>query len=132
MKLEDYRQNFYEYSGKASDISRQLAFAAIAIIWLFKPGNPGQFALPRELLLPGICVVLALTLDILQYCVASAIWRFYYRSLEKRHASETKDLPKHSEWLERPITSFFVAKLIAMVVAYCLICRYLIGALSFV
>jgi hypothetical protein len=36
MKLQDYRNDFYLFSGKASDISRQLAFAAIAIIWIFK------------------------------------------------------------------------------------------------
>jgi hypothetical protein len=34
--VEDYRKTSYEFSGKASDASRQLAFAAIAVIWLFK------------------------------------------------------------------------------------------------
>jgi len=40
MNLQDYRDDFYTYSGKASDISRQLAFAGIAIIWIFKKEVP--------------------------------------------------------------------------------------------
>jgi hypothetical protein len=36
MKVEEYWKISNEFSGKASDISRQLAFAAIAVIWLFK------------------------------------------------------------------------------------------------
>ena len=36
MKLSDYRETYYEFSGKASDVTRQLAFAGIAIVWIFK------------------------------------------------------------------------------------------------
>lgn len=35
MTLSDYLASYYELSGKASDVSRQLAFAGIAVIWVF-------------------------------------------------------------------------------------------------
>ena len=66
MNLQDYRDDFYTYSGKASDISRQLAFAGIAIIWIFKKKVPATgLTVPSELILPGILIVLALGVDLL-------------------------------------------------------------------
>jgi len=32
MKLSEYKQDFYSFTGKLSDINRQIAFAGIAII----------------------------------------------------------------------------------------------------
>jgi hypothetical protein len=58
MKIADYWKDFYELSGKASDISRQLAFAAIAVIWLFKTDTrTGQITIPPELIRAGILIV---------------------------------------------------------------------------
>jgi len=75
MKLDDYRETFYSYTGKASDISRQLAFAGIAIIWIFKKDLPGAgLTVPRELIVPGLLIVLALGFDLLQYCLGTVIW----------------------------------------------------------
>ena len=37
-KIEDYREDFYFFTGKASEVNRQLAIAGIAVIWIFK--NP--------------------------------------------------------------------------------------------
>jgi len=82
--VEHYRQTFYEFSGKASDATRQLAFAAIAVIWLFKKDTPqGQLSIPY-LFVPGILVVAALTADLLQYSVGAGIWYTYYRYLRGR------------------------------------------------
>jgi hypothetical protein len=86
VKLAEYRKTFYEFSGKASDVSRQLSFAAIAIIWLFKNDLPGggHPTIPHALIFPGILIVTALAADLLQYTLASLIWRLYYRYLEKK------------------------------------------------
>jgi hypothetical protein len=52
MKVEEYWKISNEFSGKASDISRQLAFAAIAVIWLFKIDTPtGNITIPPDLIL---------------------------------------------------------------------------------
>jgi hypothetical protein len=130
MKLQDYRDTFYTFTGKASDISRQLAFAAIAVIWLFKSDEKGQLSIPNELVLPGILVVSALTLDLLQYCLGAGIWYSFYRSQEKQRALEDKEIT-HSVWLERPLSAIFWIKVALVVAAYCLILVYLVRMLGF-
>jgi hypothetical protein len=130
MKLQGYRDDFYTFSGKASDISRQLAFAGIAIIWIFKKDQPGAITIPRELVFPGLFIVLALSFDLLQYCVASVIWRIFYRSKEKAYVSEDVEL-EHSIWLEVPIYIIFWAKIICVFAAYYFIFEYLIRVLTF-
>ena len=46
--LKDYRADFYTFTGKASDITRQLAFAGIALIWIFKTDRTGTFRYPSR------------------------------------------------------------------------------------
>jgi len=95
MNLQDYRDDFYTYSGKASDISRQLAFAGIAIIWIFKKEVPATgLTVPRELILPGILIVLALGVDLLQYCLATVIWWLFYRKKEREGVHEDTARPQ--------------------------------------
>ncbi len=48
MKLSDYRETYYEFSGKLSDVSRQLSFAGIALIWLFKLDSTPVPKVPDE------------------------------------------------------------------------------------
>jgi hypothetical protein len=128
MKLQDYRNDFYAFSGKASDLNRQLAFAAIALIWLFKRDVSGQPTIPAELVLPGILVVLSLTFEMLHYCVASIIWRIFYRAKERENVAETAELV-HSVWLERPIWALFVIKIICVIAAYLFIFAFLLHTL---
>jgi hypothetical protein len=129
VKIPDYRATFYEFTGKASDLNRQLGFAAIALIWLFKKDAGGALTLPSELILPGILVVSSLTLDMVQYCVAAIVWRFYYRSKEKAGISDDTELGLHDERLELPIWFFFVAKIVCIVAAYAFIFRFLVKVL---
>jgi len=132
MKLADYRDTYYEFTGKVSDISRQLAFAGIAIIWIFKKETPGTgLTVPRELLIPGVLIVVALIFDLLQYCIATVTWFFFYRTIEMRGVSEDAELGRHSVWLEVPINTAFWLKVISLGAAYVLIARYLFNTLSF-
>jgi len=130
MKLTEYRNDFYTYSGKASDLNRQLAFAGIAVIWLFKKDSSGELTIPRDLVFPGMFIVVSLILDMLHYCVASVTWRLFYRSKEKAGVNEEIEIT-HSVWLERPMWFLFLAKVAFVVLAYILILRFLIKVLSF-
>jgi hypothetical protein len=126
MILKEYRETYYFYTGKASDISRQLAFAAIAVIWLFKKDTGGtQLTIPVDLVLPGIFVVSALAVDLLQYCLGAIIWYLFYRSKEKKNVSETENID-HSEWLDRPINFLFWAKVVLVALAYYYILLFLL------
>ena len=128
MKLQDYRNDSYVFSGKASDLNRQLAFAGIALIWLFKKDVSGEPTISPVLIAAGILIVLSLTCDMLHYCVGWFTWYRFYRGKEDAGVSEDTELD-HDEGLVRPITAFFVAKIVFVVAAYVLILIFLVKLL---
>lgn len=131
MNLQGYRETFYTYSGKASDLNRQLGFAGIAIVWLFKKEPTGGLTIPHELVLPSFLIVTSLACDMLQYCLGSVIWRWFYRSKEKHGVKEDKDL-SHNVWLERPIAIMFWLKISLILLAYIFISLFLWNHISFI
>lgn len=54
MRLSQIREAYEELSGKLSDVNRQLAFAGIGIIWIFKITDDHSPIIPNELLEPVI------------------------------------------------------------------------------
>ena len=131
MKLQGYRETFYIYSGKVSEITRQLAFAGIALIWLFKKESAGQFSVPRELIMPGALIVAALALDLVHYIIGSVVWFVFYREQEKIGRSEEKEID-HSAWLELPIWIPFFLKTACVLTAYAMMLQYLLRAIAFI
>jgi hypothetical protein len=130
MKLNDYREAFYTFSGKASDLNRQLAFAGIALIWLFKRDVGAQLTIPSELLYPAVFIVASLALDMLHYCIAASIWHWFYRTKERAGVTDNAQLKRHSPSLEWPIYSIFWAKIAFVLMAYIGIFVFLLRALS--
>lgn len=124
MKLKDARDFYYFYSGKTSDLVRQLGFAGIAVIWLFKYEAQGVPKVPEALAPPLMLIVLGLALDLLQYAVATFIWGLFQRHKEKSGVGEDADFlaPKQFNW---PTIVFFTIKAIAIIAAYAYLLRYL-------
>ncbi len=125
MKLADYRTDFYTFSGKASDFCRQLAFAGIALIWVFKSDGIRGPTLPDNLTWPAALIVLALAFDLTHYLVASCIWRSFYRGKEKAGVTESDDTLSHDPALELPIWLLFIFKIAAVSAAYFFLLAYL-------
>jgi hypothetical protein len=50
MTLGEIKESFYAISGQVSDLTRKLALAGIAIIWIFK--TTGTNNIPKDLYLP--------------------------------------------------------------------------------
>jgi hypothetical protein len=123
VKLKDYKNEFYELSGKASDFNRQIAFAGIAIIWLFKITTSNSTIIPKELILPVKLFVLALSLDLIHYVCSSTIWGFYFLIMERRQFRE-EDEVTHSGLLAIPIWLLYYSKIIVVLVAYYLLFIY--------
>lgn len=129
MRLQGYRDTFYTFSGKVSDICRQLALAGIAILWIFKTESNGQLSVPHELVLPGLLIVAGLLADLLQYFVGAIIWFLYYRWQEFQGVGEDTEL-SHSIWFEAPIHFLFWAKAILFIIAYYYIFVFFFHAVS--
>lgn len=114
-----------EASDKSSEINRQLAFAGIAIIWVFKTDSGGRQIVPDELFLPGLFLVLSLTFDLLQYVIKSEIWYRVTRKNEKARIKEFTVRP----WINYPGDILYWIKIVATLLAYVLLIRFLVAQL---
>ena len=126
MELKKYLEAYHEFSGKASDIARQLAFAAIAIIWIFKTNSIEIIAIPNELIRPSALIIMALAFDLLQYVIASIIWKIFYSLKERKGVPVDQDV-KASPWLSRIVLFFFIFKILFVIVGYILIFKFILS-----
>jgi hypothetical protein len=124
MKLKDARDNYYFYSGKTSDLVRQLALAGIAVIWIFKFDVQGIPKIPEALSLPLTLIVLGLSFDLLQYVLATTIWGIFQRKKELSGIDEETAFlaPEQFNW---PAITCFVLKTVSVMVAYGYLLAYL-------
>ena len=121
MKLADCLERYEYFSGKASDILRQLGFAGIALIWVFR--DESQYNIPAELVPAGILIVIGLALDLLHYVTGTAIWGIYHRWKERHGGKGTEFLaPRSINW---PTLTLFWGKVFAMIGAYFFIILFL-------
>jgi hypothetical protein len=123
MNLKDCRESYYYNSGKASDISRNLGFAGLALIWAFRVAEgAGEAAIPNDLRWAGVFLVGGLTLDFLQYIGATLVWGAYHRIKEKRGTREDEDFlaPRQINYYG---LVFFWLKALAILVACILLVR---------
>lgn len=126
MKLSDARENYYYQSGKLGEIGRQLAFAGIAVIWIFK--TEGFNNVPRELVLPALFFVAALAFDYFQYVYATIAWGLFHRVKEVQ-AAKTKDgeqddfkAPRSINW---PSVTLLWLKVFLLAGGYMVLLRFL-------
>ena len=124
MKLKDVLGYYRDYSGKASDINRQLGFAGIAIIWIFKSSSLAQPLLPKPLVLPALFLSLGLFFDLLHYVVAAIIWKAFHSSKERKGVKVEGEV-RASPWLNKPIWALFGIKLIFTFLGYIFIFNFL-------
>jgi hypothetical protein len=136
MKLADLRETYQFFSEKTSEIVRNLGFAGIALIWLFKVTNNGRDVVQPELVPAGALIVLGLALDLLHAIVGTATWGIYNRvkeeQLDARAAREKNFDPEEEDFLAPvpinwPALALFWSKIAAMLAAYIILIRFLVG-----
>ncbi|MCK5707547.1 MAG: hypothetical protein KAI43_07815 [Candidatus Aureabacteria bacterium] len=126
MKLSEYKKAYYIRSGKTSDISRQLAFAGIALVWIFRMENSTFPKIPYELLLSLYYLVCSLMLDLFQYVFGTLIWGGFHRFHEAKKNNILNDPEiSASAWLNAPINICFGVKLGSLIYAYIFIAKFL-------
>lgn len=114
------------FSEKLSEISRQLGFAGIAIIWVFR--NQGaQESIPIRLVLPGFLLVLSLTCDFLHYFSANTLLEVFTKRAHKAGQSEFVA----PFWMNYPGRVFFYGKILLVAFAYVYLLVYLALKLIF-
>lgn len=130
MKLSDYKNSYYDHTASASSVARQIAFAGIAFIWIFKKESANSITLPTELLWPAALLIFGLTADLLQYFSASAIWGVFHRTKEKQGTKQDDEV-QASAYLNWPSLAFFWAKLFSITIGNFLILTYAIKKIIF-
>jgi len=119
MKLSDFRETYYEFSGKASEAARKLAFAGIAVVWIFKSSDSPSPKIPIDLYLPTGLLVLTLAFDLLQYVSATIIWGVFQWKEERKlnNINDDPELGAHP-LCKLPQNVFFLLKIITITLAY--------------
>jgi hypothetical protein len=129
MKLKDTRAAYDTFSAKASEISRHLNLAGIAIIWIFRIGDKsGGVTFSALLLWPLGGFVIALVLDLLQYIYGSIAWSVFHRYKEKKMMREKVDPESEflaPPWINWPSIALFYSKIILTAVVYAFLIQYI-------
>jgi hypothetical protein len=113
--LAKVRETYYEASGKLSDIVRQLAFAGIAVVWLFGYLVSDQ-RLDPEYVWPALLIILSLACDFLQYAYRTAAWGIYGWWIEKSNRDKAEfRAPRMINW---PSLFLFCSKAVLLAAAY--------------
>ena len=132
MNITTVRNDYDYHSGKVSDITRQLNFAGIAIIWLFKIGESHHvFVLPNTLLYCLVLFVFSLSFDLLQYLYYSFVWSFLARLKERKGLDKKIEfkVSRSIHWI--PLT-FFWGKAIICIGSYGILISYIIKRINVV
>lgn len=107
-------------SGKASDIARQLAFAAFAIAWIFRAPSSSRSAIPPLLATATAYATISLILDLAQYVYGVAAFQI---ALRKHNVAEENSVVTVAA-SGAVSTVFFFGKIAVIAVAYALILSY--------
>jgi hypothetical protein len=86
MILADLREEFYSHTGSLSTVNRQLAFAGIAVVWIFVVKKNSEIYIPDGLFWPLVLFIFSLMLDLSQYFYSSIA----YQSLVDKKETELR------------------------------------------
>jgi hypothetical protein len=137
MELKGYKTEADYFTKAVSDLIRQLAFAGIAIIWIFKiSANPNDklivnqpHLIPNELLLPLFFLVMTLVFELLQFLIPAIIYTLYFREEEKKNNNNTTVNVTAPIWYTYPGYTFWGLKIISLVTGYYFILTFITSKL---
>lgn len=123
------------YSGQASDLNRNLGYAGLALVWIFKKDIPdggdvnAHLQIPTILIVASASIVASLLCDWIQYIYGSLFWGRRLKEEEAKWQSTSEKYEDHR--FQNPTSAievfeiFWKAKLILMAFAYLLILIFL-------
>ena len=104
------------YTQQASAVTRQLAFAGFAVIWLLKSTGPRP--IQDDVVLALLLFAATLGLDILHYALSSFIWVVFYNVQYKKANGKLNteiDIPGILNWFGY---GCFWAKLVTLLIGW--------------
>ncbi len=128
VKISDIWDNCRSFTEAASDAARQLSFAGIAVVWLFKSDAGGALHLDVKLIFAATCFVVALAFDLMQYAIGYVTYYILGRWREWRYPDSYD--AKYPSWINWPIDTLFRLKLVAVISGYVVLFGYLVSRLT--
>ena len=130
MKHSEIIKRSHEFTGKASEISRQMVLAGVGIIWLFK--DPNSNTLDNCTIWPLLFLGGAVVIDLAQYVIGGVVWKRFYDKIDKTIRPEDDPEVAAPASLSTPLYVLFFIKLGLTIVSYILIIIFLARNLHFV
>jgi hypothetical protein len=120
MKFSELRKDRDYFTGKLSDIVRQLDLAGLAIIWIFRVGGneSGGMAYDKSLVWPMLFLVLSLGFDLLHYIWGSIATEYIFTGFDKLKTKDDDDVRFSKAWSFWMRFLFFWPKAAFTLVAY--------------
>jgi hypothetical protein len=107
-----------EHREAASGVIRQLAYAGIALAWMFRLDRADGPALPHQVVLPLFLLGLTLALDLLQHLTGMALGYFRLDTTERGQLGAVRATILGMVHRYRPLPLLFAAKALALMAAY--------------
>ena len=117
MKLQEPRESYYYNTGKLGEIVRQLDFAGIAVVWMFRSTSQTGHTDDR-LIYPLALHVTYLGLDLLQYIYASAAWGLFTDLRDREGYKNDDEIERPHRAINWPTNIFLWGKSIVCVIAF--------------
>jgi hypothetical protein len=111
-----------DYSAQLGDTVRKLAFAGLAVVWVFKTSDAGGQHIDRTPLPATLALVITMIVDFAQYAYSAAAWTLFNRYYDRRDLAPVNA----PSWMNAPNEILFWGKAIALAVAYGLLLAYLV------
>ena len=129
MKASEYKDDHYFFTGKVSDITRNLSFMGFGVIWIliggldtFKSGD-----IDNEFIIIMVLLATTLVLDLVQYSYQAILTYFCFRKFSKEEKkkgtiSDDYDYSVKYNWASYALN---ILKVLVMIVAYILLIIHL-------
>jgi hypothetical protein len=124
MNIGDLERAKDVFTGKASDVVRQFAFAGIAVIWLLRI-DKSTHPIPQSLAPALALFAVALACDLFQYAISSLIWTVYYRKKLRENLAGDAEF-EGPPWLPMPGYVLFYLKILTALAAWLCLAKYLV------
>lgn len=125
MSLDKCWNSFDSNTESASKIARQLAFAGIAVVWIFTIRDGGSVTMSDKLLWPSLIFVVALAADFMQYIAGSLVWFFYARHKEKKFGANFEGELTWNPKVNYIGFTFFWMKCVLVMLGYATLIRHI-------
>ena len=130
MNLRQLKKDYEDLSNAASEVGRKLAFAGIALVWIFKTEAEGAYRIPADLYWPTALIMSSLAADFLQYVLATTILYACFRRLEGDTSVSASTDFQLSIWANRPAWTLWLVKLVLVAAAWLLLLLYVVKELG--